>query len=93
MSEYIPHIAYDSVIFGFSGDQLKILILEYHNTALFALPGGFVKETEDLNDAVRRGLEERTGLKNIYLEQFYTFGSLEAISIRDYEDHIGSQRF
>jgi 8-oxo-dGTP diphosphatase len=76
VSEYIPHIAYDSVIFGFSGDSLKILILEYHNTALFALPGGFVKETEDLNDAVRRGLEERTGLKNIYLEQFYTFGSL-----------------
>jgi len=77
VSEYISHIAYDSVIFGFSGDQLKILILEYHNTELFALPGGFVKENEDLNDAVRRGLEERTGLKNIYLEQFYTFGSIK----------------
>ena len=77
MSKYISHIAYDSVIFGFSGDQLKILILEYHNTELFALPGGFVKETEDLNDAVRRGLKERTGLKNIYLEQFYTFGSIK----------------
>jgi 8-oxo-dGTP diphosphatase len=77
VSDYIPHIAYDSVIFGFSGDSLKILILEYHNTTLFALPGGFVKETEDLNEAVRRGLEERTGLRNIYLEQFYTFGSLK----------------
>ncbi|HEX6226655.1 MAG TPA: NUDIX domain-containing protein, partial [Chryseolinea sp.] len=77
MSEYIPHIAYDSVIFGFSGDQLKILILEYHNTDLFALPGGFVKTNEDLNDAVRRGLEERTGIKNVYLDQFYTFGSVK----------------
>lgn len=77
MSGYISHIAYDSVIFGFSGDKLKILILEYHNTELFALPGGFVKLTEDLNDAVRRGLEERTGLKNIYLKQFYTFGSIK----------------
>lgn len=72
--EYLPHVAYDSVIFGFNGKQLKILILEYHNTALFALPGGFVKVNENLNDAVARSLKERTGLDAIYLEQFYTFG-------------------
>ena len=71
---YLAHIAYDSVIFGFTGDQLKILIMEYHNTGLFALPGGFVEMQENLNDAVRRGLKERTGLDNIFLEQFYTFG-------------------
>lgn len=76
MTSYLPHIAYDSVIFGFSGDELKILIMEYHNTGLFALPGGFVKTDEDLNDAVRRGLKERTGLDQIFLEQFYTFGNL-----------------
>jgi ADP-ribose pyrophosphatase YjhB (NUDIX family) len=73
---YLPHIAYDSVIFGFSGDALKILIMEYHNTGLFALPGGFVRMNEDLDNAVRRGLQERTGLSDIYLEQFYTFGSV-----------------
>ena len=73
---YLPHIAYDSVIFGFSGEELKILIMEYHNTGLFALPGGFLQADQNLNDAVRIGLEERTGLGNIYLEQFYTFGSL-----------------
>lgn len=73
---YLQHIAYDSVIFGFSGEKLKILIMKYHNTGLFALPGGFVKHDEDLNDAVRRGLKERTGLDNIYLEQFYAFGSV-----------------
>ncbi len=72
--EYIPHLAYDSVIFGFNGRQLKILLLEYHNTGLFALPGGFVKRNEHLDDAVKRGLKERTGLDNIYLEQFHTFG-------------------
>ncbi|MEZ4850725.1 MAG: hypothetical protein R3B93_19335 [Bacteroidia bacterium] len=41
-NEFLPHIAYDSVIFGFSGEKLKILIMEYHNTGWFALPGGFV---------------------------------------------------
>ncbi|WP_297798085.1 NUDIX domain-containing protein [uncultured Eudoraea sp.] len=74
--DYIPHLAYDSVIFGFNGTQLKILILEYHNTEFFALPGGFVKRGENLDDAVKRGLKERTGLDHIYLEQFHTFGSL-----------------
>jgi 8-oxo-dGTP diphosphatase len=73
---YLQHVAYDSVVFGFSGEKLKILIMKYHNTGLFALPGGFVKHDEDLNDAVRRGLKERTGLDDIYLEQFYAFGSV-----------------
>lgn len=73
---YLPGLAMDFVIFGFDQYQLKILILEYRNTSLFALPGGFVKENENMNDAARRVLSERTGLSNIYLDQFYTFGDL-----------------
>lgn len=72
----LRHIAYDSVVFGFADGELKILIMEYHNTGLFALPGGFVGIDENLNDAVLRGLKERTGLADIYLEQFYTFGDM-----------------
>jgi 8-oxo-dGTP diphosphatase len=75
--EYLPHISYDPVIFGFSGSSLKILILKYHNTELYALPGGYVRRGEDLSDAVTRGLRERTGLDNIYLEQFHVFGDLK----------------
>ena len=74
--EFLPHLAFDSVIFGFNGKQLKILLLEYHNTDYFALPGGFVKRDENVDDAVKRGLRERTGLEDIYLEQFYTFGDV-----------------
>lgn len=70
----LPGLAIDAVIFGFHQNQLKILLLEYKNTGLFALPGGFIGEEENLNDAARRILFERTGLKDIYLDQFYTFG-------------------
>ncbi|WP_026951096.1 NUDIX hydrolase [Algoriphagus mannitolivorans] len=77
VSQFIPHIAYDSVVFGFSKGKLKILLMEYHATGWFALPGGFVRKNEDLEDAVKRGLYERTGLKDIYLEQFQTFGTRE----------------
>lgn len=76
-SDFLPHLAYDSVVFGFSGEKLKILLMEYHKTGWFALPGGFVKINESLDDAVQRGLRERTGLAEVYLEQFYTFGSLD----------------
>lgn len=72
---FLDNLAYDSVVFGFSGDKLKILIMEYHNTGLYALPGGFIPVDEDLNEAVKQGLKARTGLDNVYLEQFYTFGS------------------
>ena len=77
VSQFVPHLAYDSVVFGFSKGKLKILLMEYHATGWFALPGGFVKRNEDLEDAVKRGLNERTGLKDIYLEQFHTFGNKE----------------
>jgi 8-oxo-dGTP diphosphatase len=76
-SEYIPHIAFDSVVFGFSKGKLKILLMEYYATGWFALPGGFVGRNENLEDAVKRGLLERTGLQDVYLEQFHTFGSVD----------------
>ena len=71
---FLPGLAIDAVIFGFYEKQLRILILEYRNTGLFALPGGFITENEDLDAAARRILSERTGLNNIYLEQFHVFG-------------------
>jgi hypothetical protein len=73
--DFLSHIAFDSVIFGFSKGILKILLMEYHATGWLALPGGFVGVIENLEEAVKKGLKERTGLENIYLEQFYTFGN------------------
>jgi len=73
---FLPGLAIDLVIFGFHDNQLKILLLAYQNTGLFGLPAGFIKENENLNDAARRSLAQRTGLQDIYLEQFYVFGDL-----------------
>ena len=76
-ADFLPGLAIDAVIFGFHQGQLKVLLLEYHNTRLLALPAGFVQVTENLDDAARRVLAERTGLSDIYLEQFYVFGDLD----------------
>lgn len=73
-SGYLPGLAIDMVIFGFHEKQLKVLLLEYQNTNLLGLPAGFIKEKENLNEAAKRALTHRTGLHNIYLEQYYVFG-------------------
>ncbi|HEX8022562.1 NUDIX hydrolase [Mucilaginibacter sp.] len=71
---FLPGLAIDTVIFGFHDSQLKVLLLAYKNSSLYALPGGFIYDNEDVNQAARRVLESRTALSDIYLEQFYVFG-------------------
>jgi hypothetical protein len=71
---FLPGLAIDSVIFGFHDNKMMVLLLQYKNTNSFALPGGFVFKEEDVNEAAQRILQDRTSLKNIYLEQFYLFG-------------------
>lgn len=41
--DFIQNLSYDCVIFGFNGKQLKILILEYHNTGFFCTARGVYK--------------------------------------------------
>ena len=40
----------------------------------WALPGGFVRPTESLEQAAVRELAEETGVENVYMEQLYTWG-------------------
>ncbi len=42
----------------------------------WCLPGGFIKIDENLDDAPKRILENETKLKDLYLEQLYTFGEV-----------------
>jgi len=82
-----PHISVDCVIFGFSTNQLKVLLIKraYTNTSGrlsndHKLPGDFIAINEDLDLAASRTLEELTGLKDIYLQQFAFFGRPDRIS-------------
>lgn len=81
-----PHISVDCVIFGFSTDRLKILLIEREYTdedgnpaADYKLPGDFIVTLEDLDLAAHRTLEELTGLHDIYLQQFAVFGKPDRI--------------
>ena len=43
----------------------------------WAIPGGFVQIDESIEEAAKRELEEETGVKEVYLEQLYTFGDVD----------------
>ena len=85
-AQWLPGISVDCVIFGFHENQLKVLLLKFKKSPVWALAGGFVGVEEDVDQAAARILEERTGLTDIYLEQFYTFGDL-ARNYRATEEH------
>ncbi len=76
-NDYCPGLSIDCVIFGFHDAQLKILLLKLKNADTWALPGGFIKIRENVDAAAVRILQERTGLSDIYLEQFHFFGDAQ----------------
>jgi len=71
--QYLPHLSVDCVVFGFHENQLKVLLMKMKYADKWGLPGGFVKPTESLETAAGRVLQERTGLDNIFLQQFHVF--------------------
>lgn len=72
-----PALTVDVVIFTLREEKLQVLLIERLEPPFrgcWALPGGFVQMDESLEDAAARELREETGLKQVYLEQLYTYG-------------------
>ncbi|HEY4789244.1 MAG TPA: NUDIX domain-containing protein [Bacteroidales bacterium] len=85
----IPNISVDCVIFGFDLEKLNILLVERElsdpetGTLIIkdhTLTGYHIFEDENLDDAAYRILKGLTGLDNIYLEQFYSFGRTDRVT-------------
>jgi 8-oxo-dGTP diphosphatase len=72
--KYLRHISVDCVIFGFHSNELKVLLLRARYAGKWALPGGFILKEEHMDRAAQRILKQRTGLDEIYLQQFHVFG-------------------
>lgn len=77
-----PHAAVtaDCVIFGFDGRQLKVLLVERGNEPYlghWALPGGFMRMDETIEQTAERELREETNLSGVYMEQFKTFSRVD----------------
>jgi 8-oxo-dGTP diphosphatase len=74
-----PALTVDCVVFGLGQEteELRVLLVQRALEPFqgrWALPGGFVRLDEGLEQAARRELEEEAGIRPAYLEQLYTFG-------------------
>jgi 8-oxo-dGTP diphosphatase len=82
---YVPHVCIDCAIFGYHQQQLKILLLKNKAIDGFCLPGGYIKRTETLTAAAARIVKERTGIENLFLQQFKTFGDPGRNRIKEFD--------
>lgn len=83
LEEHLPHFnstfSIDCVVFGFDEGELKILLIERNEEPFkdwYALPGNIVGPDESLDQSATRILKELTGLGDIFMEQYYTFGDV-----------------
>lgn len=72
-----PAVTVDLIIFTVDKDILSVLLVkraEEPFNGFWSLPGGFLKLGESLEQAAQRVLIEKTGVREVYLEQLYSFG-------------------
>ncbi|MEM7801104.1 MAG: NUDIX domain-containing protein [Chloroflexota bacterium] len=75
-----PAVTVDVVIFSLIDNDLFVLVINRQDPPFeqkWALPGGFVRSQESLEEAATRKLAEETGVTAVYIEQLYTFGAVD----------------
>lgn len=99
---FSPYLSVDCVVFGFDGELIRVLLIKrkQEGQEVYALPGNLVNINESLDEAATRVLNDLTGIKNIYLEQFRTFGDLDRLKnpidiewLSTIRDHQGERVF
>ncbi len=82
-----PNVSVDCVVFGFDGEKLKVLLIDRDGIdeqsaeeKVYVLPGNLILNDENLDEAAQRVLNELSGLHNIYLEQFGSFGDPDRLT-------------
>jgi 8-oxo-dGTP diphosphatase len=72
-----PSVAVDVVLLTLRASQVRVLLYRRPEPPFkhrWALPGGFVRLDEALEDTARRVLRDKAGVEGVWLEQLYTFG-------------------
>ncbi len=72
-------LAADALVFNRTEQGLQLLLIKRGNDpykGMWAFPGGFVEDDEELETAALRELQEETGVKLDAMTQAYTFGKV-----------------
>jgi 8-oxo-dGTP diphosphatase len=82
-------VAVDVIVFTVRDEALQVLLVQVKTppyAGMWAFPGGLVPNGESTEAAAVQRLFETTGVKDVYLEQLYTFSSPH----RDPHGHVVS---
>jgi 8-oxo-dGTP diphosphatase len=74
-----PAVAADVLILSIIKEKLNVLLIKISRGPYkdnWALPGRSIANGENLDDAATDVLWEKGGIKDVYLEQLYTFGGI-----------------
>lgn len=74
----ITGLATDVVVFTITQGRLRVLLVRRSSAphaGCWSLPGGMVPMDEGLDECASRMLGEKTGVRDVYLEQLYSFGA------------------
>lgn len=80
LKDAIKNVSTDCVVFGFEESSLQILVYKRAKKpckGMWALPGGFLKKGELIEEAAKRILKETTGIGDIYLEEIGVFDQID----------------
>ena len=77
--DYLHNVAVDNIIFGYHDKELKVLLQQPFSVDKWTVTGGYIKKSESIEQAAKRVAFDRTGLKNLYLEQFRAFGNPQRV--------------
>jgi len=83
------NLSVDCVIFTIQNAGLKVLLTKLVPVMKWMLPGGFISKSENANQAAHRILKFRTGVDNIYLNQFQIFSNPERFSFSLHMQKVG----
>src|SRR5687768_7495240 len=78
-NDIIEALSIDCLIFGFRNSELDILLIRHAegiSKGRWALPGGWIRHIESIDDAASRLLTSLTGVSNVFLEQLHAFGDV-----------------
>lgn len=91
-TQFLKNVAVDNVIFGYHNKELKVLLQRPAGFTKWTVSGGYIKKNETIEEAATRVARLRTGLKNLFLQQFRSFGSPERKKDKELTAELISKR-
>lgn len=90
--KYLKNVAVDNVIFGYHEKELKVLLQRPAGLNKWTVTGGYIKKDESIEEAANRVAALRTGLQNLFLQQFRSFGSPQRVKDKEFTAKKVSKR-